>query len=60
MSAIATNGKIDKGGSYYMISRSLGAPIGAAVGLCFYLGTTCAGAMYVLGAVESFVVSTGV
>uniref|UniRef100_A0A8D2KY54 Solute carrier family 12 member 5 n=1 Tax=Varanus komodoensis TaxID=61221 RepID=A0A8D2KY54_VARKO len=50
MSAIATNGVVPAGGSYYMISRSLGPEFGGAVGLCFYLGTTFAGAMYILGA----------
>lgn len=58
LSAIATNGKISTGGTYYILSRSLGAPIGTAVGFSFYLGTTFAGAMYILGAVESFIIST--
>uniref|UniRef100_A0A8C6PBP0 Solute carrier family 12 member 5a n=1 Tax=Nothobranchius furzeri TaxID=105023 RepID=A0A8C6PBP0_NOTFU len=52
MSAIATNGVVPAGGSYYMISRSLGPEFGGAVGICFYLGTTYAGAMYILGAIE--------
>uniref|UniRef100_A0A8C7TEB2 Solute carrier family 12 member 5b n=1 Tax=Oncorhynchus mykiss TaxID=8022 RepID=A0A8C7TEB2_ONCMY len=52
MSAIATNGVVPAGGSYYMISRSLGPEFGGAVGICFYLGTTFAGAMYILGAIE--------
>nr|XP_032651471.1 solute carrier family 12 member 5 [Chelonoidis abingdonii] len=52
MSAIATNGVVPAGGSYYMISRSLGPEFGGAVGLCFYLGTTFAGAMYILGTIE--------
>uniref|UniRef100_A0A4W4EIT1 Solute carrier family 12 member 6 n=1 Tax=Electrophorus electricus TaxID=8005 RepID=A0A4W4EIT1_ELEEL len=52
MSAIATNGVVPAGGSYFMISRSLGPEFGGAVGLCFYLGTTFAGSMYILGAIE--------
>uniref|UniRef100_A0A3Q4BYJ1 Uncharacterized protein n=1 Tax=Mola mola TaxID=94237 RepID=A0A3Q4BYJ1_MOLML len=40
------------GGSYYMISRSLGPEFGGAVGLCLYLGTTFAGSMYILGTIE--------
>uniref|UniRef100_A0AAR2L9X8 Solute carrier family 12 member 5a n=1 Tax=Pygocentrus nattereri TaxID=42514 RepID=A0AAR2L9X8_PYGNA len=52
MSAIATNGVVPAGGSYYMISRSLGPEFGGAVGICFYLGTTYAGAMYILGCIE--------
>ncbi|KAI5625674.1 solute carrier family 12 member 7 isoform X3 [Silurus asotus] len=62
MSAIATNGMVPAGGSYYMISRALGPEFGGAVGLCFYLGTTFAGSMYILGTMEIFlmyIVPTG-
>uniref|UniRef100_A0A8C5AWH9 Solute carrier family 12 member 7a n=1 Tax=Gadus morhua TaxID=8049 RepID=A0A8C5AWH9_GADMO len=52
MSAIATNGVVPAGGAYYMISRSLGPEVGGAVGLCFYLGTTFAGSLYILGTIE--------
>ncbi|XP_034469514.1 solute carrier family 12 member 7-like isoform X1 [Hippoglossus hippoglossus] len=63
MSAIATNGVVPAGGSYYMISRSLGPEFGGAVGLCFYLGTTFAGSMYILGTIEillTYIVPTAV
>eukprot|EP00545_Synedropsis_sp_CCMP1620_P004676 CAMPEP_0119018298 /NCGR_PEP_ID=MMETSP1176-20130426/18998_1 /TAXON_ID=265551 /ORGANISM="Synedropsis recta cf, Strain CCMP1620" /LENGTH=848 /DNA_ID=CAMNT_0006972259 /DNA_START=261 /DNA_END=2807 /DNA_ORIENTATION=- len=53
LSAIATNGEIQAGGPYYVISRTLGIEIGGPVGILFYLGTTLATTMYVLGAVEA-------
>lgn len=49
--------RLTAGGSYYMISRSLGPEFGGAVGICFYLGTTFAGAMYILGCIEILLVS---
>ena len=52
MSAIATNGVVPAGGSYFMISRNLGPEFGGAVGILFYLGTSFAVSLYVLGAIE--------
>lgn len=53
LSAVATNGRVAAGGPYFVISRNLGPQVGTAVGLLFYLGTTIAASMYVLGAVET-------
>ncbi|KAK6932092.1 Amino acid permease/ SLC12A domain [Dillenia turbinata] len=54
LSAIATNGAMKGGGPYYLISRALGPEVGVSIGLCFFLGNAVAGALYVLGAVETF------
>ncbi|KAK6186052.1 hypothetical protein SNE40_008163 [Patella caerulea] len=55
MSAIATNGVVPAGGSYFMISRALGPEFGGAVGVLFYLGTSVASSMYIIGAIEILV-----
>merc|ERR1719498_1512376 len=54
LSAVATNGKILGGGSYYLISRSLGPALGAGVGLCFYMANSIGAAMYFMGTVEAW------
>ncbi|KAK8976448.1 hypothetical protein V6N11_013862 [Hibiscus sabdariffa] len=54
LSAIATNGAMKGGGPYYLIDRALGPEVGVSIGLCFFLGNAVAGALYVLGAIETF------
>eukprot|EP00095_Tigriopus_kingsejongensis_P012630 maker-scaffold407_size180809-snap-gene-0.31 protein:Tk12630 transcript:maker-scaffold407_size180809-snap-gene-0.31-mRNA-1 annotation:"sodium-potassium-chloride cotransporter " len=53
MSAVSTNGVIRGGGIYYMISRSLGAEFGGAIGIMFTLANSIAVATYIIGFVDS-------
>ena len=52
LSAIATNGPVERGGAYYLISRTLGHKLGGAVGCTYYLGITLLATLETLGAVE--------
>lgn len=52
LSAVATNTKVKGGGAYYLISRSLGAEFGGAIGIVFFLAQAISVAIYVLGFTE--------
>ncbi len=55
IAAIATNTRVGAGGSYALISRSLGLEAGSAVGIPLYLSQTLGGAMYISGFTEAWI-----
>ena len=55
VSSIATDKKVKAGGTYYMISRSLGLPIGGTLGLALFVGLSFSVSLYIIGFSESFI-----
>lgn len=53
--SLATNGRIDSGGVYHMISRSLGPEFGGGVGVLFYVATVIGNGQSVAALVEILV-----
>lgn len=54
ISSIATDKKIKAGGIYYILSRSLGLPMGGAIGIALFLGTALSISLYLIGFAENF------
>ncbi len=54
LSSIATDKKIKAGGIYYMLSRSLGLPIGGAIGVTIFMAMALSIALYIVGFSENF------
>ncbi len=54
VSEIATNKRVEGGGSYYIISRSFGLNIGATIGISLYFSEAISVAFYVIAFTEAF------
>ena len=54
ISEIATNQKVEGGGEYYIISRSFGLTIGAAIGIALYLSQAISVAFYIIAFAQAF------
>ncbi|MGB0523851.1 MAG: hypothetical protein ACPGJS_12870, partial [Flammeovirgaceae bacterium] len=54
VSSVATDRKVKAGGLYYMLSRSLGLPIGGSIGITLFVGTALSISIYIIGFAESF------
>lgn len=53
LSSIATNMQVKTGGTYYMISRTLGLEIGGAIGIPLFLSQAVSVAFYIIGFSEA-------
>lgn len=60
VSSVATDKKIKAGGIYYMLSRSLGFPIGGAIGVALFIATALSISLYIIGFSESLLTVLGV
>ena len=54
ISEIATNRKVEGGGEYFIISRSFGVRVGAAIGLSLYVSQAISVAFYCIAFAEAF------
>jgi amino acid transporter len=60
VSSIATDRRVQGGGTYYMVSRSLGLPIGGTLGIALFIGLSFSVSLYLIGFSESFLGYWGV
>ncbi len=56
VASLSTDKTVKTGGTYFMISRSLGLPIGGTLGIALFLGLSFATSLYLIGFAESFLV----
>lgn len=59
MNAVVTNGKLSTGGCYFVLARSLGPSLGGSVGALYFFGQATSASLYIIGAVETFLDSSG-
>lgn len=57
ISAVSTNTKVEGGGAYFLISRSLGPEFGGSIGLALFLAQALSVPFYILGFTEAVVTS---
>lgn len=54
VASIATDKRVESGGTYYIISRSLGLPIGGTLGWALFFGLSLSVSLYLIGFSEVF------
>jgi amino acid transporter len=54
VASIATDKRVRAGGPYYIVSRSLGLPIGGTLGIALFVGLSFSVSLYIIGFSESF------
>ena len=59
VASLSTDKPVKTGGTYFMISRSLGLPIGGTLGLALFVGLSFSVSLYLIGFAESFLTYWG-
>ncbi|MCU4177235.1 amino acid permease [Carboxylicivirga sp. N1Y90] len=54
VASLSTDKPVQNGGTYFMISRSLGLPIGGTLGWALFVGLSFSVSLYLIGFAESF------
>ncbi len=54
ISSLATDKRVETGGAYYIISRSLGLPIGGTLGIALFVAFSFSISLYLIGFAETF------